>query len=79
LSCVRSNVTQLIDRLEAEGLVTRVADPQDRRSVRAALTPLGSERYVAGQQQVERLQGEFASRFGSDDRDHLVRVLEAIE
>jgi DNA-binding MarR family transcriptional regulator len=27
VGCVRSNVTQLIDRLEAEGLVRRVADP----------------------------------------------------
>src|SRR4051812_42180987 len=39
--CVRSNVTQLVDRLEADGLVRRVEDPRDRRSVRAALTPLG--------------------------------------
>ena len=38
LSCVRSNMTQLVDRLEADGLVTRVNDPGDRRSVRAALT-----------------------------------------
>src|SRR5437016_13107156 len=35
LSCVRSNMTQLVDRLEAEGLVRRVQDPADRRSVRA--------------------------------------------
>ena len=34
LSCVRSNVTQLVDRLEADGLVRRVPDPSDRRSVR---------------------------------------------
>src|SRR5512140_715298 len=35
LSCVRSNITQLVDRLETDGFVRRVADPQDRRSVRA--------------------------------------------
>src|SRR3954466_10513863 len=34
LSCVRSNITQLVDRLEADGLVRRVDDPNDRRSVR---------------------------------------------
>lgn len=79
LSCVRSNVTQLIDRLEAEGLVARVADAQDRRSVRASLTPLGSERYSAGQIEVERLQKEFAERLGSEDRAHLAKALEAIE
>src|SRR5260370_39708399 len=31
LSCVKSNVTQRIDRREAEGLVNRAADPKDRR------------------------------------------------
>src|SRR5579862_3707303 len=34
--CVRSNITQLIDRLESDGLVKRVDDPADRRSIRAA-------------------------------------------
>ena len=41
LSCVRSNMTQLVDRLEADGLVRRVNDPDDRRSIRAELTPAG--------------------------------------
>src|SRR5947209_6574840 len=40
LSCVRSNVTQLVDRLEADGLVRRVDDPNDRRAVRAEITAL---------------------------------------
>src|SRR3981189_1033932 len=38
LSCVKSNVTQLVDRLEADGLVMRAADPSDRRS-RLAIPP----------------------------------------
>src|SRR4051812_13806489 len=41
LACVRSNMTQLVDRLEAEGLVKRVADAGDRRIVRAELTLTG--------------------------------------
>ena len=31
-SCARSNITQLVDKLEIEGLVRRVADPEDRRA-----------------------------------------------
>ena len=38
LTCVRSNVTQLVDRLEADGLVKRTDDPADRRVVRAEVT-----------------------------------------
>ncbi|MGO8670806.1 MAG: MarR family winged helix-turn-helix transcriptional regulator [Capsulimonadaceae bacterium] len=47
LTCVRSNVTQLVDRLEADGLVERIDDPRDRRSVKAALTDLGRTRHSA--------------------------------
>src|SRR5262245_27010197 len=41
LSCVKSNITQLVDRLEADGLVARQPDPSDRRSRLATLTPAG--------------------------------------
>src|ERR1044072_1694379 len=39
LCCVRSNVTQLVDRLEADGLVKRGTCSEDRRAIRAKLTP----------------------------------------
>src|SRR4051812_46741715 len=32
LSCVKSNITQLVDRLEADALVARLPDPKDRRA-----------------------------------------------
>ena len=38
------NVTGLVDHLERDGLVERVPDPDDRRSVRARLTEAGRER-----------------------------------
>lgn len=38
------NVTGLIDHLERDGLVRRVPDPADRRSVLAQLTDLGRQR-----------------------------------
>lgn len=41
LSCVKSNITQLVDRLEADGLVSRQPDPNDRRSRLATLTGAG--------------------------------------
>ena len=48
ISCVKSNMTQLIDRLEADGLVARVDHPADRRSVHAVITDEGRRRYAAG-------------------------------
>jgi DNA-binding MarR family transcriptional regulator len=48
LACVKSNVTQLVDRLEADGLVSRAADPTDRRSRLAAITSTGRAAYEQG-------------------------------
>jgi DNA-binding MarR family transcriptional regulator len=57
LSCVKSNVTQLVDRLEADGLVSRTGDPNDRRSRLAVLTEAGKAAHSKGseiQVEVER-------------------------
>ena len=74
-SCVRSNMTQLIDRLEADGLVRRVDDPADRRSVRAAITRRGQERAAAGTRQMKRVEQEFAASVSTRDRAVLERML----
>jgi DNA-binding MarR family transcriptional regulator len=78
VSCVRSNMTQLVDRLEAEGLVRRVDDPEDRRIVRAALTQLGKEKAAAGAEQVNRIQSQVAAALTKDDRAALERALVAL-
>jgi DNA-binding MarR family transcriptional regulator len=78
-SCVRSNMTQLVDRLEADGFVRRVDDPADRRIVRAALTSLGEERHADGVRQIERVQAEFAASLQKADRDALKRILSALK
>jgi DNA-binding MarR family transcriptional regulator len=57
LACVKSNVTQLVDRLEADGLVERKPDPRDRRTRLAVLTPAGRKACKEGtrlQQAAER-------------------------
>ncbi|MDQ6926337.1 MAG: MarR family transcriptional regulator [Candidatus Eremiobacteraeota bacterium] len=76
--CVRSNMTQLTDRMEADGLVRRVDDVEDRRSIRAVLTPSGAERYAAGRRQLARLTRRFDAALSTGDRAALERVLTAI-
>lgn len=41
MQCHSSNLTGMVDRLEARGLVTRRSDPGDRRVKLVALTPAG--------------------------------------
>jgi DNA-binding MarR family transcriptional regulator len=79
MTCVRSNITQLMDRLEDEGLVRRVADPDDRRAIRAEVTPLGAERQAAGAQEVAKVQKALAASLKGMDRAALQRALGAIK
>jgi DNA-binding MarR family transcriptional regulator len=78
LSCVRSNMTQLVDRLEADGLVRRVDDVADRRSVRAVVTRLGEERQAAGARELERVREEFSAALPLPDRAALAKALAAL-
>ena len=75
LRCVRSNVTQLVDRLEADGLVKRGTCSEDRRAIRAKLTPIGQERHAAGVQAIRAVQQEIADRADSVQRAELVRLM----
>lgn len=78
LNCVRSNVTQLADRLEADGLMKRVDDANDRRAIRAVITPLGSEKHAAGAKVIRALQANVAAQVSPSDRESFLRVLSAL-
>lgn len=77
LSCVRSNITQLVDRLEADGLVRRVDDATDRRSVRAELTAVGIEKQKAGAEAMVQVQDELSKKVSNADMSALENALEA--
>jgi MarR family transcriptional regulator for hemolysin len=47
-----------IDRLEADGLVTRTRDPEDRRTVRLQLTADGRKRFEAIREIVHRCDAQ---------------------
>jgi DNA-binding MarR family transcriptional regulator len=79
LHCVRSNVTQLVDRLEADGLVQRGSCSEDRRAIRARLTPLGVERHAAGLEAIRSVQSDVAERLNADDRARLIELLASLE
>jgi len=74
-ACVRSNITQLVDRLEADRLVERVDDPADRRSLLAAITPLGRERQAAGARKVQDVRRKLGKALGEIDAAALKRAL----
>lgn len=78
-SCVRSNMTQLVDRLEADRLVERVSCPNDRRSVRAILTELGRERQAEGARILAETERELFAGLNEADRAALARLMALLE
>ena len=78
LTCVRSNITQLVDRLEADGLVKRTDDPADRRAVCAEVTGLGRKRHSAGAKVVNAVHQAVAKELSPVDPQTLKRVLNAV-
>jgi DNA-binding MarR family transcriptional regulator len=75
LACVRSNITQLVDRLEAEKLVTRSDDPRDRRSVRAELTAKGRERHAAGMRALDKVERDLLARLNPQQQNDFMQSL----
>ena len=77
-SCVRSNITQLVDRLEAEKLVRRADDPKDRRSILAELTAEGRSRHAAGLRAIEAAENELFAPLPERQRKNLVELLRSL-
>lgn len=76
--CVRSNITQLVDRLEKDGLVRRILDPKDRRVRRAELTLAGREAHSVGSRILATQEQELMDRLGESDRIALDAVVERL-
>jgi DNA-binding MarR family transcriptional regulator len=79
LACVRSNITQLVDRLEGDGLVKRESDPSDRRSIRAVITDSGKERQHAGSIALAHVQEEVTQTLARFDSGHIEQALSTLK
>jgi MarR family transcriptional regulator, transcriptional regulator for hemolysin len=73
--CVRSNITQMVDRLETDGLVRRVNDPDDRRVRRAALTSNGRKACKEASRVLAAQEQALARALTPDEADTLARLL----
>ena len=74
----RSNVTGLVDRMEAAGLVARAQDPSDRRMKRVSLTAKGRKVAEAAEAPYFARVGEVIGVLTREERRALVRALEKV-
>jgi DNA-binding MarR family transcriptional regulator len=77
-ACVRSNITQLVDRLEAAGLVERTDDPDDRRQKRAEITEAGRASHAEGVRVLLEAEEQLFSGLSTERRDALLGMLRAL-
>jgi DNA-binding MarR family transcriptional regulator len=75
LSCVKSNITQLVDRLEADGFVARQADPADRRTRLAVLTVKGRKACRDGARLQQDTERDLLARLTRDEAAQLAGLL----
>jgi DNA-binding MarR family transcriptional regulator len=75
----RSGITRVVDRLEADGLLQRIACPSDRRAIWAAITPKGiAERQRSWSTYSEAIQEFFAKQMTEDQAQQLSGILRQI-
>jgi DNA-binding MarR family transcriptional regulator len=79
LACVKSNVTQLVDRLEADGLVSRAPDPNDRRSRLAVITAAGRKAYDQGSRIQLEAERELFGDLTDDESAALAEIIGKLE
>lgn len=69
------DVTRILDRLEARGMVRRERDEKDRRVVRARITELGLEVLASLDEPVERRLVAVLGHLGPDKLESLIHLL----
>lgn len=73
-----STTTRVIDRLEAEGLVSRSVDPEDRRRVVVALLPEARRRMDEPLQRIHELIGEVDAGYSVAELDAALRYMQQL-
>jgi DNA-binding MarR family transcriptional regulator len=79
LACVKSNVTQLVDRLEADGLVAREGDPLDKRCRRAVITDLGRRAREEGARIQREAEQELFAGLSDTDLQQLAEIISKLK
>jgi len=78
LACVKSNITQLVDRLEADGLVARQAAANDRRTRLAVMTAAGKKAWKQGMAIQENGERELFRKLSRAEAKQLATLMSKV-
>lgn len=71
----RQNLTGVLSRMEARGLIERAVDPNDNRSRLIKLTPEGRQRWSEMQEDIAAFYAEAFQGMSSSDKIHTLHYL----
>jgi DNA-binding MarR family transcriptional regulator len=78
LGIKRANMVALINELVERGLLSRIADPQDRRAFSLTLTAAGAALLEEGLSRIRAHEDLMLAHIAEGDRARLVRILRKI-
>ena len=78
MSCGRSNLTAMTDKLEKEGWVERVPCERDRRRILARITPQGRRSCDEGLQELRAWEARLIDKLGVQQTSQLLSLLEQL-
>lgn len=75
----KSRLIAVLDRLEADGLIERIRDPEDRRARLLAITAHGRSIRDAARRDIRAGEERLLSGFAASDRAAFLRVLTELD
>ncbi len=78
LGLPRSTMTAIVDRLEARGLVNRLPNPEDRRSVILQATPVAFDALLRYREGMKTFAKHLEGLLEDDEQSQLIRLIEKI-
>lgn len=78
LGITRSAVSQIVDKMEAQGIVSRVPSPTDRKIAYIELTPSVKESYEKAVEESCKTFGKAVDRMGEEKVEQLFALVEEL-
>lgn len=76
--CTKANISQLVDRMEREGLVAREAGKEDRRSIVATLTEKGNSKAIEGDRIRRNMEKRYLGQLDAATTEQIISALHSI-
>jgi DNA-binding MarR family transcriptional regulator len=78
MSSAKSNITTMVDRLEADGVLSRAPSATDRRAIEISVTAKGKRLYRDANGKVEEVEQELKGFFSDQEVVALRRAVESL-